>query len=204
MGYLSPTMAVINMKETIEFYQNSLGFKMGMCFPDANNPEYADLSKDGMVLMFIPAANVGIGSGEKLGTGINLYLQIDGDIDEYYGELKNRGVKIAVDIKDEPFGIRDFTIEDVDGYRLTFNQLSRTVKTCLSCGMPMAKPEDFGAMNPANLYCGHCTDSDGSLKSYDEVLEGMVSFMITSQNMDKESAGSAAREYMSRMPAWGK
>ena len=96
MGYLSPTMAVINMKETIEFYQNSLGFKMGMCFPDANNPEYADLSKDGMVLMFIPAANVGIGSGEKLGTGINLYLQIDGDIDEYYGTLPLRMLTVTV------------------------------------------------------------------------------------------------------------
>ena len=49
MGYLSPTLAVRDMKKTIEFYKNSLGFKMGMCFPDANNPEYADFSKDEMV-----------------------------------------------------------------------------------------------------------------------------------------------------------
>jgi len=122
MGVLSPTLAVRNMKETIEFYKNALGFKMGMVFPDADNPEYADLSKDGMVLMFIPAENVGIGSEEKLGIGVNFYMEIDGDIDEYYTELKNRGVKIAVDIKDEPFGIRDFTVEDINGYQLTFNQ----------------------------------------------------------------------------------
>ena len=126
MGYISPTLAVRNMKKTIEFYQNSLGFKMGMAFPDVNNPQYADLSKDGMILMFIPAENIGIGSQEKLGTGVNLYMQIDGDIDEYYKELKEKGVIIAVDIKDEPFGIRDFTIEDVDGYQLTFNQVAKT------------------------------------------------------------------------------
>jgi len=30
MGVISPTLAVRNMKETIEFYKNSLGFKMGM------------------------------------------------------------------------------------------------------------------------------------------------------------------------------
>ena len=126
MGCLSPTLAVRNMKETIEFYQNSLGFKMGMAFPDASNPEYADLSKDGMVLMFIPAENLGIGGGEKLGIGVNLYMEIDGDIDEYYNELKKRGVNIVVDIKDEPYGIRDFTIEDVNGYKLTFNQPSKT------------------------------------------------------------------------------
>ena len=122
MGYLSPTLAVRDMKKTIDYYVKSLGFELGMTFPTPENPEYADLSKDDMVLMFLPAANLGIGSQEKLGVGVNLYLQIDGDIDEYYDELKKRGVKIAVDIKDEPFGIRDFTVEDVDGYRLTFNQ----------------------------------------------------------------------------------
>jgi hypothetical protein len=93
-----------------------------MAFPDANNPEYADLSKDGMILMFIPAKNVGISNNEKLGTGVNFYLQIDRDIDEYYAELKNKGIEIVVDIKDEPFGIRDLTVNDPDGYQLTFNR----------------------------------------------------------------------------------
>jgi len=122
MGYLSPLLAVRNMKETIEFYMNVLGFKIGMFFPDAENPEYADLSKDGMVLMFLPAKNVGITSEERLGIGVNMYMEIDGNIDEYYAELKRKGVKIAADIKDEPFGIRDFTVEDIDGYQLTFNK----------------------------------------------------------------------------------
>ena len=122
MGYLSPTLAVRDMKKTVDFYTNSLGFKLGMTFPSVEKPEYDELSKDGMVLMLLPAANVGIGGDEKLGVGVNFYMQIDGDIDEYYDTLKREGVKITVDIKDEPFGIRDFTVEDVDGYQLTFNQ----------------------------------------------------------------------------------
>jgi uncharacterized glyoxalase superfamily protein PhnB len=128
VGYISPTLAVRNMKQTIEFYKISLGFKMGMAFPDADNPEYIDLAKDGMVLMFIPVENVGIGKEERLGVGVNIYMQIDGDIDEYYNELKNKGVKIVVDIKDEPYGIRDFTVEDIDGYKLTFNQARELVE----------------------------------------------------------------------------
>jgi len=122
MGYISPALAVRNMIQTIQFYRDSLGFKMGMTFPNADNPEYADLSKDGMVLMFIPAENIGINGDEKLGMGVNLYMQIDGDIDKYYNELKDKNVKIVVDIKDEPYGVRDFTVEDMDGYKLTFNQ----------------------------------------------------------------------------------
>ena len=120
MGYLSPTLAVRSVKRTIEFYRDRLGFQPGMTFPDAQNPQYADLSLDGMVLMFIPASDCGIADEEKLGTGVNLYMEIDGDIDQYYAELKGRGVEIAVEIKDEPYGIRDFSISDPDGYRLTF------------------------------------------------------------------------------------
>ena len=216
MGYLSPTLAVRDIKKTIDFYTNSLGFELGMTFPSPENPEYADLTKDDMIIMLIPAANLGIGDNEKLGVGVNFYMQIDGDIDGYYDELKKRGVKIAVDIKDEPFGIRDFTLEDVDGYRLTFNQSLHPAETCeccecceapatancLSCGMPMTGPGDFGGGDPENKYCVYCTHPDGSLKSHDEVLEGMTGFMMKMQNMDRETAESAAREYMSKMPAW--
>ena len=127
MGYISPTLAVRNMKLTIEFYEKHLGFKMGMTFPNADNPEYADLSKGSVVLMFIPAENIGISNEERMGIGVNLYIQIDGDIDEYYNELKNKGVNIIVDIKDEPYGIRDFTVEDINGYKLTFNQVSTAI-----------------------------------------------------------------------------
>jgi uncharacterized glyoxalase superfamily protein PhnB len=202
MGVVSPTLAVRNMKQTIQFYRDFLGFKIGMAFPDADNPEYVDLSKDGMVLMFIPAKNVGIGAKEKLGIGVNLYMQINGDIDEYYNELKNKGVKIVVDIKDEPYGIRDFTVKDINGYKLTFNQVSKAVKACMSCGMPMTKPEDFGGGNPENLYCVYCSKSDGSLKTREEVFEGMVNFMMMSQKMDRKAAESAAKERMAKMPAW--
>ena len=202
MGYISPTLAVRNMKQTIQFYRDSLGFKMGMVFPDADNPEYADLSKDGVVVMLVPAKNVGIGSKQRLGIGVNLYMQIDGDIDEYCNELKNKGVKVVVDIKDEPFGIRDFTVEDINGYKLTFNQVSKTIKACMSCGMPMTRLEDFGGGNPENLYCVCCSNRDGSLKNYKEVFEGMVNFMMTSQKMDRNTAESAAKERMTKMPAW--
>ena len=202
MGVISPTLAVRNVKETIEFYKNYLGFKMGMVFPDMDNPQYTDLSKDGMVLMFIPTEEVGIGDEVKLGVGVNMYMQIDGDIDEYYRELVSNGVEFTVDIKDEPFGIRDFTVEDLDGYQLTFNQISETAKNCLSCGMPMTSPDDFGGGNEDNVYCVHCSNAEGSLKSYQEVYEGMVDFMVISQKMDRDTAEIVAKEHMSEMPAW--
>ena len=123
MSYLSPTLAVRDVKKTIAFYTKKLGFEIGNIFPDAEKPEYVDLAMDGLVLMFLPASEFGIGPEEKLGLGVNFYLQIDQEIDEYYSELKKRKVKMTADIKDEPFGIRAFTVTDPDGYLLTFNQV---------------------------------------------------------------------------------
>ncbi|MGD9116550.1 MAG: VOC family protein [Dehalococcoidia bacterium] len=122
MGYLSPLLAVRDMKKTLDFYTRHLGFDLKMCFPTPDNPQYADIIKDGMVIMFVPAEAHGLDAKEKLGAGVYFYLHIDGDIDKYYNELKQKGVRIAVDIKDEPFGVRDFTVEDPDGYKLVFNQ----------------------------------------------------------------------------------
>ncbi len=36
MGYISPTLAVRDVKQTIQFYRDSLGFKTGMTFPNAD------------------------------------------------------------------------------------------------------------------------------------------------------------------------
>ena len=59
MGAIFPLHWLRDMKETIEFHRNALGFEMGMIFPAADNP-------------------------------------------------------------DEPFGIRDFTVEDINGHQPAF------------------------------------------------------------------------------------
>jgi putative zinc ribbon protein len=58
------------------------------------------------------------------------------------------------------------------------------------------------AGDPANVYCVHCSNPDGSLKSYDEVFESMANFMMTTRQMDRNAAEAAAKEYLSIMPAW--
>jgi hypothetical protein len=66
----------------------------------------------------------------------------------------------------------------------------------------MVKPKDFGGSNPSNVYCVNCLTPDGALKGHEEVYQGMIAFMMDSQNMDRQTAEVAAKEYMSKMPAW--
>jgi len=48
------------------------------------------------------------------GQGMYLTIEVD-DIDKLYQELKEQGVEIKIDIRDEPWGDRHFAIEDPNG-----------------------------------------------------------------------------------------
>ena len=73
---------------------------------------------------------------------------------------------------------------------------------CESCGMPMMSAEQFGGGNMENRYCAICCHADGRLRSYEDVLEGMVDLMMNNRGLDRAAAETAASEYLSTMPAW--
>jgi hypothetical protein len=74
--------------------------------------------------------------------------------------------------------------------------------TCIACGMPMQKPEDFAMGDTGKDYCLHCASPDGSMRSYEETLEGMTMFMMRSQGLAEAPAREAVKQMMARLPAW--
>lgn len=48
------------------------------------------------------------------GKGVYLTIEVD-NVDEIYKKLKNKGIKIEVDIRDEEWGDRHFAIKDPNG-----------------------------------------------------------------------------------------
>lgn len=80
--------------------------------------------------------------------------------------------------------------------------MSTDAKRCIACGMPMNKPEDFATGDMTRDYCLHCAREDGTMRSYDEVLQGMTWFMTKSQGIDEAAAREAAAGMMAQLPAW--
>lgn len=76
------------------------------------------------------------------------------------------------------------------------------MKTCIACGMPMEKKEDFAMSDENKDYCKYCARPDGSMRSYDETLEGMTGFAAKTYGMDEEKARKTAMEMMANLPAW--
>ncbi|RIK35373.1 MAG: bleomycin resistance protein [Chloroflexi bacterium] len=47
------------------------------------------------------------------------YLRVDG-IDEYFAQVRARGGRILKKLRDEPWGMREFALETIDGHRIMF------------------------------------------------------------------------------------
>ncbi|MCP4250602.1 MAG: hypothetical protein GY778_26465 [bacterium] len=64
---------------------------------------------------------------------------------------------------------------------------------CQSCGMGIE----------GGVYCGHCTDADGRLQSFEERFEGMVQWLQREgRAASREEAESLTLASMATMPAW--
>jgi hypothetical protein len=66
----------------------------------------------------------------------------------------------------------------------------------------MKKPEDFAMDNVHQLFCKHCTDAEGKLLPFKDILNGTVNFYMESQGIAKEAAHKMAKDLLSTMPVW--
>lgn len=77
-----------------------------------------------------------------------------------------------------------------------------TIKTCISCGMPMKTPSEFAGGDTKKDYCVHCSHPDGSMKSFEEQKASMTQFIVKTQEFDEGVALKTAEDVMKKLPAW--
>jgi predicted enzyme related to lactoylglutathione lyase len=106
---------------TANFYRDKLGFHYARFWGDP--PCFWMVKRSGIIIMLSQFDNPGSMRPNRLadpnGEAWDAYIWVD-NADTLCGEFKAKGVKIARDIRDQPYGNRDFDIEDCNGYRLCF------------------------------------------------------------------------------------
>lgn len=105
-------IAVQNLKASSEYYENVLGF------------EIKEIGDDGWRLFVKDQACIMAGEcpdatppGELGEHSYFAYFLVEA-IDQYYGGIKASGGKILKEIRDEPWGMREFSIQTIDGHRI--------------------------------------------------------------------------------------
>ena len=98
-----PELPVKDVEEAQKYYQDILGFKIEWIYP---SKVIGAVSCGDTVIFFRKRT-------EPFEPAVH-WIFAD-NVDESYDKLSKSGAKIVEDIEDKPWGIRQFTIEDLDG-----------------------------------------------------------------------------------------
>lgn len=103
-------LAVSDVRGAVEYYTTKLGF--WLAFAEGDPPIFAGVNL-GSVQLFLE-------SGSPCPQGCSVYFVID-DADVLYRFHESSGVEILDGPpRDRSYGLRDYTVKDCCGYRLTF------------------------------------------------------------------------------------
>jgi len=105
-------LQVADLKESIQFYTETLGFEKEFVFGDP--PYYAGV-RMGDVMIHLNSGNE---NGLRRGMG-SVYVFCD-EVDSYYKTLEDRGVEITSKLDTWPYDMRDFQMKDRDGNLICF------------------------------------------------------------------------------------
>ena len=110
-----PALLVRDMHETLAFYRQ-LGFSLRGCHPDASRPSWAEVARDGVVLQFHSDPPHGTPPRPVCSGTFYMY---PGNVTALADELRGK-VEFAwgPDVMD--YGMREFGIQDPNGYYLAF------------------------------------------------------------------------------------
>lgn len=118
---IAPYFIVDDVVATANYYRDRLGFRYERFWGDP--PAFCMVVRGGIVIMLSQLERTGLMRPNRLadphGEGWDAYIWVD-DADALHAEFVSKDVTIARGLCDQPYGCRDFDVEDCNGYRLCF------------------------------------------------------------------------------------
>ena len=125
---ITPNLLVSNVERSLAFYVDTLGFERGMTVPDTSPFVFAAVTSEPVEIFLNDAATAvkeyPAFAGKPIGATGTLYIEVEG-VDALHDRIKST-VKIVMPIATQFYGMREFAIEDPDGYVITFAQRVET------------------------------------------------------------------------------
>ena len=112
-----PVLPVRGVAKAVAFYTERLGFRLE--FQDSpDTPRYAGVERDGVRLHLQWHDPVDYPGVENQNLGLRFLIE---DVDDLFAEYRDKGVFHAgTDLRDTPWGTREFAFYDPDGNGLFF------------------------------------------------------------------------------------
>ena len=119
---VTPNLIVSRVEQSLAFYEDVLGFSRGMTVPEQSPFVFASVTSGPVEIFFNDRATVTAESpqmgGLSFGGGNTMFIEVTG-IDALYERIAS-SVKILMPPVTQWYGVREFALEDPDGYVITF------------------------------------------------------------------------------------
>jgi uncharacterized glyoxalase superfamily protein PhnB len=120
---LTPNLVVPNVEASLNFYRSVLGFQPGMTVPEKPPYVFGSVTSDAVEIFFNDHKTVAedypaLGA-KPIGGSLTLFIEVEG-IAELFKKVQQHGAKITMPMKDQFYGMREFAMEDPDGWVITF------------------------------------------------------------------------------------
>ena len=120
---IAPYFIVDDVVATANYYRDRLGFAYERFWGEP--PGFCMVQRSGVIIMLSQFAKSAPMRPNRLadpeGEAWDAYIWID-DADALAAEFRAKGANITREPCDQPYGCRDFDVEDCNGYRLCFGQ----------------------------------------------------------------------------------
>jgi catechol 2,3-dioxygenase-like lactoylglutathione lyase family enzyme len=118
---IAPYFIVDDVVASANYYRDRLGFRYERFYGEP--PAFCMVSRRGIVIMLAQLEERGLARPNRTvdpeGGAWDAYVWVD-DADALLAEFRASEVTIARGICDQPYGCRDFEIDDLNGYRICF------------------------------------------------------------------------------------
>ena len=122
---LTPNLLVASVERSLAFYVDVLGFDRGMTVPDQSPFAFASVTSGAVEIFFNDAATAikeyPAFGGKPLGATATMFIELEGSVDDLHDRIKDHA-KVTMPLLTQFYGMREFAIEDPDGYMITFAQ----------------------------------------------------------------------------------
>jgi len=117
----APILLVKNVVTSANYYRDKVGFNYERFRGEP--PGFCILHRDGSHLMLkqVEDSKYIVPHYKAAENMWNVYFWVN-DADKLHRELKSLGAKIDYGLCDQPYGCREFGIQDLDGYDIAFGQ----------------------------------------------------------------------------------
>jgi len=118
---VTPTYTVNDLQETIGWYCDGLGFVVSERWEEGGTLQGVML-KAGNCTFGLSQDDFSKGRDRAKGVGFRIYADTGQSVDALADRIRAYGGKIIVEPTDTPWGARSFTVEDPDGFKISFGR----------------------------------------------------------------------------------